>query len=300
VFGTVISTATGLFDQRFLRNSFFLAFAFVALCAVVAGAGLGELGDWLATVTAWDVTAQLLAAVGLVGVVWFLAAILESQTRTITQVFEGYWTGPLTPLRKARENVHAKRQKPLKEGGLMAELYFRYPISSKKVMATRLGNVLSASEEYPHARYGADALLVWPRLYPLLPEAVVTLVAQSRGALEFLLVLSTLAATFALASGAYLQVVSGPVALYVACVLGGSLVAATAYRASLAAAEQYAEIVRSAFDSYRFDVLTAMHLPLPDDRARERAQWTAINMLIEQNKPIAGEYDHPEPPPAAP
>jgi len=35
-------------------------------------------------VTAWDGTSQLLAAAGLVGVVWFLAAILESQTRAIT------------------------------------------------------------------------------------------------------------------------------------------------------------------------------------------------------------------------
>lgn len=297
MFGTVISTATGLFGQRFLRNAFFLAFAFVVLGAVVAGAGLGELRDWLATVTAWDGTSQLLAAAGLVGVVWFLAAILESQTRAITQVFEGYWYGPLTWLRDARKAAHRERQGELLKGAFMAQLYPRYPLSSKRVMATRLGNILSASEEYPDARYGADALLVWPRMYPLLPEAVVALIADSRGALEFLLVLSSLAATFAAASGVYLVIVSGPVALYVACLLGGAVVAAVSYRASLAAAEQYAEVVRSAFDNHRFDVLTAMHLPLPADRPAERAQWEALKQLIVQNDSRTGTYEHP---PASP
>src|SRR5688500_13275067 len=89
--GTALSTLTGLFSGRFLRNAFFLAFGAIILGAVVAAAGLGRLGAALDTIGDWTATEKLLAAIALLGVAWFSAAVLESQTRAITQFYEGYW-----------------------------------------------------------------------------------------------------------------------------------------------------------------------------------------------------------------
>ena len=41
------------------------------------------------------------------------------------------------------------------------------PSQPDQVMPTALGNVLRNAELHPRDRYGIDAVLTWPRLYPL-------------------------------------------------------------------------------------------------------------------------------------
>lgn len=295
MFATALSTVTGLFSTRFLRNSFFLAFAFVVLATVVVESGRGRLGTTLSTLDGWSTLEKLLGTIALLGVVWLFAVLLESQTRTITQCFEGYW--PDSFLKTAREERYKKRLRELRTSGRMPEVYWRFPLSVNAVMPTRLGNILRASEAYPQHRYGAPALYVWSRLYPLLPEGLVTLIGDSRAALEFLLVLAALAVTFAVGSAIYLLAVAAPIALYVACVLGGSAIAALAYRASLVTARTYAEYVRVAYDLHRFKVLEAMNLPLPADANAERTTWQEVRRLLVQNMRLTTKYEYPPPPP---
>ena len=291
---TALSTVTGLFSTRFLRNAFFLALVFVVLAAVVVESGRGELGTTLATLDGWSTLEQLLATIALLGVVWLFAAMLESQTRTITQCFEGYW--PDSFLRTARKERYEQQLTELRTLDGISEVYWRFPLSKTAVMPTRLGNILRASEVYPQDRYGAPGVYVWPRLYPLLPDAVITLIGDSRAALDFLLVLAALAGAFAVGSGIYLLVVAAPIALYVACVLGGSAIAVLAYRASLATARTYAEYLRSAFDLHRLKVLEAMNLPMPADANAERSRWEEVRRLLVQNVPLPTKFEYPPPP----
>ena len=51
-------------------------------------------------------------------------------------------------------------------------------------MPTRLGNILRAAESYPHDRYGADAVLTWPRLFPLLPDRLTASLTAARAEIE--------------------------------------------------------------------------------------------------------------------
>jgi hypothetical protein len=217
MFGSVVSTVTGVLDRRFLRNSFALSLAFVVLGGVVALAGMGRLGSVAAAWPTWPGTTQVLAVVGLVAVVWLVAAVVQSQIRAITQAYEGYWGGPLRRLRRYGEERHKSRLDEMLAQRRAAQIYAQYPLSRNQVKATRLGNILRASERYPYDRYGADAVLVWPRLYPLLPESVITSIAQAREALEFLLVLSALATAFGVLSGIYLLVIIAPVWLFLVC-----------------------------------------------------------------------------------
>ena len=84
---------------------------------------------------------------------------------------------------------------------------------------------------------------MWPRLYPLLPDPVITGIGQAREALEFLLVLSALATAFGTLSGIYLLVVVAQVWLFLVCFWGALAVALLAYRSSLGAALLYAEVL---------------------------------------------------------
>ena len=111
-------------------------------------------GGRLVVHVAWGTT-QLLAVAGLVAVVWLVAVVVQSQTRAITQAYEGYWGGPLRPLRRYGEERHRSRLGELLAQRRAAEVYALYPLSRKEVKATRLGNILRASERYPYERYGA-------------------------------------------------------------------------------------------------------------------------------------------------
>src|SRR6185437_3451246 len=109
VFGSVVSTVTGALDRRFLRNSFVLSLAFITLCGVVALAGLGRLGAAVTAWQSWSGPTQLLAFAGFIAAVWVAGAIVQSQIRTITQLYEGYWSGLLRPLRSYGEARHRWR-----------------------------------------------------------------------------------------------------------------------------------------------------------------------------------------------
>jgi hypothetical protein len=299
VFSSVVATVTGVLDRRFLRNSFALSLAFIVLGGGVALGGRGRLGAVVTAWQSWPGPTQLLVVVSLIAAVWIVAAIVQSQTRAITQAYEGYWSGPLVRLRRYGEDRHTQRLGELRAQGRVAEIYPRYPLSRKQVRATRLGNILRASELYPYDRYGLDAALVWPRLYPLLPDAAITGIAQAREALEFLLVLSFLATAFGALSGIYLLVVTAPVWLFLVCFWGGLAVAILAYRSSLSAALLYAEVLRSTFDLYRLTVLTAMRLPAPGNANEERLRWTEVNRLILRNASLPVPYAPPPAPAAA-
>jgi hypothetical protein len=296
VFG--LSTVAGILDRRFLRNAFLPSFALVSLGLLVGLAGPRQLGS---AVIAWGrltwVT-QLLLAGAFVAAVWLVAAIVDSQTRSIVQAYEGYWHGPLRPLRSYGERRHRAMLDQLREAGQVETIYPNYPLSRGEVMATRLGNILRASESYPLDRYGADGVLVWPRLYPLLPEAVLTAVGQGRSSLEFLLVLSWLAAAFSVLSGAYLLVVTGQVWLFLLCLWGGAAVALLTYRSSLASARLYAEVLRAAFDLHRLDLLPYVGLTQPADARMERQRWEQFRRLVLRNDPLPEPYP-PRPSPAA-
>lgn len=298
MFATAVSTLTGVLDRRFLRSSFALSLAFMVLSGVVVLAGMGRLGAVITTWQSWPALTQLLAAAGFIAAVWVLAVVVQSQTRSITQGFEGYWSGPLRGLRSYGESRHWQRLDELRSAGKVAEIYARYPLSRNQVMATRLGNILRAAERYPSDRYGANAILVWPRLYPLLPDNVITGVAQARESLEFLLVLSALATAFGTLSAIYLLVMGASVWLFLLCFWGALAVAILAYRSSLGAALLYAEVLRSAFDLYRLDVLTSMRLPAPAGAEAERERWTEVTDLVLRNEPLPQPY--PPPPDPAP
>jgi len=80
-------------------------------------------------------------------------AQLDTITRTLTALVE-----------RRVEEIQAQRV------SLYRDLSLYYPPSPVDIMATRLGNVLKASELYSWKRYRLDAVVLWPRLQASLPD----------------------------------------------------------------------------------------------------------------------------------
>lgn len=192
----------------------------------------------------------------------------------------------------AKLNQQAHRLQA-KLGGLYESIYFYYPKLSdaRQVMPTRLGNILKNSELYPYYHYHIDAVLIWPRLYNLLPETFLQTIAQAKSSLDFDLVISALSGVFGLFSGGYLLIVKAPGWLFLLCFWGGLLVAYLAYESALSSALLYAQQIKAAYDLYRNELLKQMRLPLPQTYLEELEQWEAIcRFLYINDRPPFRQY----------
>jgi hypothetical protein len=202
-------------------------------------------------------------------------------------VLEGYWgDGPigrrLTALSTGRQRARRQRlERSATPGDAAAtvdatetarlvsaawRLRHRFPPEAI-LLPTSLGNVMRAAEHRAGRPYGLDAVVVWPRLYPLLSEAV-------RAPTDDLRLQLDLAARF---TAVFLVGAVTTLALLVThgwwllVPLASLVLAWISYRASVAAASAYGVAVEAAFDLAHLDLRAALHLARPPDRTTERA-----------------------------
>jgi hypothetical protein len=177
-------------------------------------------------------------------------------------------------------------------------IYLYYPPlteSEEEVMPTRLGNILKNAEIYPFSRYKLEAVLIWPRLYHLLPERYIQMVAEAKISLDFMLIISTLSGIFAILSGSYLFIVRASGWLFLLCFWGGLFVAWWAYKNALGSALLYAQQIKVAFDLYRHELLKQMRLELPKTLSEEMEIWKNIcQLLYSSNTQVLLEYKDSE------
>ncbi|MEV7964616.1 hypothetical protein AB0O34_01355 [Sphaerisporangium sp. NPDC088356] len=158
---------------------------------------------------------------------------------------------------------------------------------------TALGNVLAATESQAGEPYGLDAVVAWPRLYPLLGENVKAVVDDRRDILDTSARLSVTMAATAVVAGALLAR-SG---WWLLLALVPLVIARVAYVGAVHAAVAYGEAVRAAIDLHRFTLVDALRLPLPRDPDDEHRRNTYLCDLWRQGIPMPPEpYRHPSPP----
>jgi hypothetical protein len=145
-----------------------------------------------------------------------------------------------------------------------ALLLDRYP-AYDRILPTTLGNVLRAAEDFAGDRYGLDATMIWPRLYVVMPSKILTILNDQRVQLDLTaqlcvtMVIGAAVCTWLLLGyGAWLLI---PLGLYALAWLS--------YRAAIAIAIEYGTMMATAIDLYRFDLLEALRIRLPRDRAEE-------------------------------
>jgi hypothetical protein len=156
------------------------------------------------------------------------------------------------------------------------------------VMPTRLGNALRAAELRAGEPYGLDAVVAWPRLYPLLSEPVRALVDGQRDALDLNARFCAVFAAAAVIAAALLAAHGWWLLVAVGCLV----LAWLAYRSAVAAAIAYGEGIRTAVDLHRFSLLQALHLPLPATPEEERALNGKVSRFLLQGVPLDAPYQH--------
>jgi hypothetical protein len=165
----------------------------------------------------------------------------------------------------------------------------RFPLPDHLVRPTGLGNALAAMEDDAGRGYGWDAVVAWPRLYPVLGDKVRALVADRRDAMDASARLSVTAAVTTVIAVALLA----HAGWWMLLALVPATVAVLAYLGAVQAAVSYGGVVQVAFDLHRFDMLTALHLDLPADSTAERKIAEALCNHWRQGLPLDGSYLHP-------
>jgi hypothetical protein len=226
---------------------------------------------------AWQVALFLLGALA-------VAVILQPFQLALVQFLEGYW-GP-SPLqqrvaeigielqRRRRRELDLINETPDIAGATppmldWVDLRGRwYPRDEKRLLPTRLGNTLRASEDRSGGRYGFSTIATWPRLYVQLPGPLSAAIGETRDQLDTAARLSvTLGLATLVSAGLLLPVgLSWPLLIPV----GTAALAWLSYQAAIKAAEQHGAFLDAAFDLHRFDLIKQLHLELPRTADGER------------------------------
>jgi hypothetical protein len=239
-----------------------------------------------------------------------IALLLDPLQLRLVRLLEGYWPARLalvTRWSRARQCERRDRAaraaalgddlspRAIQEAGVRATRWQRrFPDDPDAVRPTALGNALTAMETRAGSQYGWDAVVAWPRLYPVLSPGVQAVVDGQRDRLDALArlamtsaVTAVLAAALLAQSGWWLLAAAIP-----------AVVARLAYAGAVHTAMSYGEAVTVAFDLHRFDLLTQLHLPLPADVEQERSLASQVSLMWRQGVVPAVSYDH-GPAPAA-
>ena len=279
--GTVLDKVASRVDQRLLTTLLFPGFVFVAGVGALVATELG----WSKTLSWWSQLdgprRALLVAAGTAAVL-LATTILAVRIRSMIQFYEGLSRGPVGrvvalvggPLQRWR------RDRALRRDDSDEELFYGFPPAPTPLLPTRLGNVLRAAESYPESRYGLDGVFFWPRLFPLLPDALRTAVADARADLERQVVVCSLALSFCAVSAGFAVFGDIRLAVWLPSVAGSLLLALTAYRGAVLAAVGYGDLVRSSYDLYRRALLKALDYAIPATLEDEQALWSELGKLL--------------------
>lgn len=296
--------------ERLLGSRFLMAVLLPVLLAFGASALVGLAatghtpGDALRALQQYSASGQLMAALwvvlGLVGAAYVLALF----HLPLLRVLEGYWPQRGLPgaVRRHRTERHRRkaiaaweRVRSLHDAGEQAggtaraaRLLVAYPPPprlARGCLPTALGNRLRAAEWYPLERYGIDAVVIWPRLRPLLPPEAGERVTAARTSLDGTVSLLGLSAAFGTVWPLVLLARGGHEALAALCLLAWP-VAWAAHRAALQAAVAYGQEVRVVFDLHRHLLLRHLTLDVPADAAAERRLWDDLAQFYLRNVPL--------------
>ena len=285
------------FGTRFYLVSYLPTYAAASYVLLLVWAGapdwLGKSGHGINFSRAWTTAGHLgVGQIVILALALLLIAVVAQPFQSaIMRCLEGYWprllgSDSLTAWQKTRKAGLAEKAKlpqdPAKQtadvvqkaGEAGDKLRRRFPLADNLVLPTALGNVLSALEDSVGHEYGLDGVVAWPRLYPVLGDQVRNMVDDRRDTMD------------AMARMAATMMVTTPicVALLVWCPLWWGFLAAVppavgwvAYRAAVRAAQGFADAVRVAFDLHHVDLLTALHMVVPEQHDLQRAlgeQWS--------------------------
>jgi hypothetical protein len=244
------------------------------------GSGRSRLPDLTARLASHNVADKVVALLGAVLIVAISAIVVQRLALPVLRLLEGYWPAwlrTLTAGRRARvrrrkaadeeawqqlqsklETTQLTPEDRAKLAGLEHRRHHR-PVRDHELLPTRVGNILRAAETRPYHRYGLEAVVIWPRLWLVLPDLARQELSAARAGLDA----SVAAVIWGLAFMAFT-----PLAWWAAPV--GAFTAATAAVWWVPSrAEVFADLMEGAYDLYRAALYRQLRWPPPANPAEE-------------------------------
>lgn len=246
-------------------------------------------------------TMNLTESILLLVLVIFLSILTYPLQLRLVRFFEGYWANifPVNKFASIGVTIHEHKRDKLEKLDF-DDLYDYYP--KEDLLPTSLGNVLRASESIAGQRYGLDTVNIWPRLYPLIPDSLKNILIDQRNQFDLAIRFCAVFIIMAIISSLYyvgiiysasisefpytpiLNLSKGNVYkdLSFIIILGIKygcwllipiftiILSWISYKNSISIAISYGVSIKTAFDLYRFDLLKALHLPLPKNLSKEK------------------------------
>jgi hypothetical protein len=254
---------------------------------------------------------------------------VEKQLGRIEKKIENESAPSAGSWRAKRYDRYCQLEQALKDRryDLIATREMGFPPTLDSIMPTRFGNILKAAETYPVTRYGIDSVQLWGRLSHVIPDSGMQKIDHGSNQSLFLLNSTILAVVFVffcigaslfqggmlwlLVNNSNLVGLTGlellaadyqhNIIVEVVLALLASATALFFYEASLFNVSQFGDMIRTAYDLYRFNLLEALHLSLPNTLEEERQTWRGLSEFMVGNEifgSINFSYQHPPRQPA--
>ncbi|GAA4068448.1 hypothetical protein GCM10022233_50380 [Streptomyces shaanxiensis] len=158
------------------------------------------------------------------------------------------------------------------------------------LLPTALGNALRVGELSAGERYGLSTLASWPRIYMQISDRMSEALTSTRDALDTAVNLCWSFLAVALTYGVALY--DEPHSWWLC---GGALIlAAIAYKGAVIAALAYSGLMHAVYDLHRFELLDALHYPLPRDTATEKEIFAEVTARFTGRGRTHVDYHHGE------
>jgi hypothetical protein len=235
-----------------------------------------------------------------------ISVTLQPLQFRLVQLIEGYWSLRIFPWlfrlgvwrqgrRRSRAEadltvltgqVTGQRRRLLTERMLAAEVAVRTRFPAEdRLLPTTLGNVLRSAEDRVPVRYGLDSVVIWPRLFPLLPESFAKDLEDEVTQLDVSIRLTVTWAAAGLAGASIICLHPQSTLLHPAWVLIPALLmilSRVSYRSAIESALAHGQDIEVALDLYRDKVLEQTRMPEPIDLRSERQLFGHLCSLLQQ------------------
>jgi len=237
------------------------------------------------------------------GYPWQKSWLGQWRTRHYEAQFEAAharWKGMRTLLRAlpSDQEHYTKISSAWNEIGL--RINSEFPKDKNFLLPTRMGNIIRSFEDYPYRQYGMESVTLWPHLIAVINKDYATEMGDARTSFNFMLNSSVL--SIALALAILLIGLLYPIPLtssllwpqWLFEILGFVALAYWFYLLSISRASAWGDMVKGAFDLYRWDLLKQLgYLRVPTTMAEERDLWGNIyRQLLYGDTPTVPPADY--------
>lgn len=293
----------GSMNTRFFLVNYLTTYVALLYLLVLVWAGRGRGTSFE---RAWQTASRLTATqIVLIALLVLVIAVLVTPFQLgLVRVLEGAWPRRLggdRGTRRERERKDDLRSKAVPKsteaealwsaGTAGLRLRMRYPLPDHLIRSTRLGNVIAAMGDRSGRDYGLDAVVAWPRLYPLLDSTTKAVVDDRRTTLDTMARMAVTMAVTAVASAGVLL----DAGWWSLLAFAPAVISVIAYHGTVLAALAYSESVQAAFDLHHLALGAAFGLPRPDSSAAERIANRNLCDLWRQSIPHPFKYVTEEP-----